>query len=217
VQVFARAVRVELDRLAAVRWQEAQRTMRPVLVVVLTVDAEHPLKVATAEDEDAVEAVGAEGAYPAFGVGVGVRRLDRRADDLSAEPVPHVVKGSGELAVPVVDQEPDDGGLFIERDEEVAGLLGDPGTGGVGGDAGEMHTPVVKLDEEQNVQPLQEDGVHGEEIAGEDAGRRRNDRHVVDVAARRGAGWRPLARRTLAMVLAETRQPRRSSSPRMRW
>jgi hypothetical protein len=46
---------------------------------------------------------------------------------------------------------------------------------------------------------------------------RRNDRQVGDAAARRGAGWRPLARRTLAMELAETRRPSRSSSPRMRW
>ena len=53
--------------------------MRPVLVVVPPVDAEDVLEVVAADDEDAVEAVGAEGAYPAFGVGVGVRRLDRRA------------------------------------------------------------------------------------------------------------------------------------------
>ena len=33
-----------------------------------------------------------------------------------------------------------------------------------------VHTPVVELDEEQHVQPLQEYGVHGEEVAGEDAG-----------------------------------------------
>jgi transposase-like protein len=33
-----------------------------------------------------------------------------------------------------------------------------------------VHTPVVELDEEQHVQPLQEDGVHGEEVAGHDAG-----------------------------------------------
>jgi hypothetical protein len=38
------------------------------------------------------------------------------------------------------------------------------------------------------------------------AWRRRNDRHVVDPAARHGAGWRPLARRTLAMELAEAQQ-----------
>jgi hypothetical protein len=33
-----------------------------------------------------------------------------------------------------------------------------------------VHAPVVQLDEEQHVQPLQEHRVHGEEVAGEDAG-----------------------------------------------
>ena len=33
-----------------------------------------------------------------------------------------------------------------------------------------VHTPVVELDEEQHLQPLQEYGVHGEEVAGQDAG-----------------------------------------------
>ena len=51
----------------------------------------------------------------------------------------------------VVDQEPDGRGIAFEGGEEVTGLLGDPRTGGVGGDAGEMHTSVVKLDEEQHV------------------------------------------------------------------
>ena len=53
--------------------------MRPVLVVVPTVDAEHALEVASAEDESAVEAVSAESrtqrsAYAlAFGAWTGVR------------------------------------------------------------------------------------------------------------------------------------------------
>jgi hypothetical protein len=58
----------------------------------------------------------------------------------------------------------------VRPGREHAGLLRDPGTGGVGGDTGEMHTPVVQLDEEQHVQPLQEHGVHGEEVADHDAG-----------------------------------------------
>ena len=87
----------------------------------------------------------------------------------SAPTAPDVVEGSGELAVSVVDQEPNGRGIVFEGGEEVTGLLGDPGPCGVGGDA-EMHTPVVKLDEEQHVQPLQEHGVHGEDVAGEDAG-----------------------------------------------
>jgi hypothetical protein len=143
-----------------------------VAVVVLDVEVQDANKLPAPCDQEMVQALLARGANPALGdgVGVGVRSLDRREDDLSAEPVPHVVEGSGELAVTVVDQEPDGGGVLIERRDEVAGLLRDPGTGWVRGDAGEMHTPVVKLDEEQHVQPLQEHGVHGEEVAGEDSG-----------------------------------------------
>jgi hypothetical protein len=47
--------------------------MRPVLVVVAAVDAEHVLEVAAPEDEDPVEAVGANGAHPPLGEGVRVR------------------------------------------------------------------------------------------------------------------------------------------------
>jgi transposase-like protein len=82
-----------------------------------------------------------------------------------------------------------------------------------------LHTPVVELDEEQHVQPLQDyvSTVRKSQARMPAAWRRRNDRHVVDPAARHGAGWRPLARRTLAVELAEIGQPRCSSSPRMRW
>jgi hypothetical protein len=38
----------------------------PVLVVVAAVDVEHVFEMAAAEDEDPVEAVGANGAYPAL-------------------------------------------------------------------------------------------------------------------------------------------------------
>jgi hypothetical protein len=118
-----------------------------------------------------------------------VRSLDRE-DDLGADCAPDVIECPDELAVTVTDHKPDDGGLLIKRGQ-VAGLLGNPGAGGVGGDASEVDLAA--------------------------AWRCRNDRHVVDVAARRGVGWRPLVRRTLAMELVETQKPRRSSSPRMRW
>jgi hypothetical protein len=48
------------------------------------VDAEHVFEVAAAEDEDPVEAIGADCADPAFGVGVRVRRRDRCPDYLDA-------------------------------------------------------------------------------------------------------------------------------------
>jgi hypothetical protein len=139
-------------------------------VVVLDVEAQDATKLPPPGDQEVVQALLAHGANPALGDGIGVRSLNRCADDLGADRAPEVVEGSGELAVAVADQEPDGRAIVFEGSEEVAGLLGDPGTCGVGGDAGEMHTPVVKLDEEQHVQPLQEHGVHGEEVAGEDAG-----------------------------------------------
>jgi hypothetical protein len=55
--------------------QYLQRAVWPVLVVVAAVDAEDVFEVAPAEDEDPVEAVSADGAHPALGEGVGVRRL----------------------------------------------------------------------------------------------------------------------------------------------
>jgi hypothetical protein len=142
-------------------------------VVVLDVEVQDVKKLPPPGDQEVVQALPAHGANPALGDGIGVWRLNRCEDDLGADRAPDVVEGSGELAVSVVDQEPDGRGIVFEGGEEVTGLLGDPGTCGVGGDAGEMHTPVVKLDEEQHVQPLQEHGVHGvhgEEVAGEDAG-----------------------------------------------
>ena len=48
----------------------------------------------------------------------------------------HGVEGGGELGIPVADQELELIGVVAEVDEQVAGLLGDPGAGGVGGDAG---------------------------------------------------------------------------------
>ena len=62
---------VEGRRVAAVGWEEVERTVWPVLVVMAAVDAEDVLEVTPAEDQDPVEALGAERAHPAFGVGVG--------------------------------------------------------------------------------------------------------------------------------------------------
>jgi hypothetical protein len=73
--------------------------VRSVLVVVVAVDAENSLEMPSAEDQDPVEAVGANRAHPAFGVGVRVRRLDRRADNSDAFGPQDFVEGVAELRV----------------------------------------------------------------------------------------------------------------------
>src|SRR5829696_6756742 len=100
-------------------------------VVVLDVEVQDVTKLPPPGDQEVVQALLAYGANPALGDGVGVWGLDRRQDDLGADRAPVVVEGSGELAVSVVDQEPDGRGIVFESDEEVTGLLGDPRTGGL--------------------------------------------------------------------------------------
>jgi hypothetical protein len=72
-------------------------TVWPVLVVVAVVDAEDVLEVMPAEDEDSIEAVGADCADPAFGVGVGVRRLVAR---LLSRPVAVRIGGARDVLDP---------------------------------------------------------------------------------------------------------------------
>ena len=84
-------------------------------------------------------------------------------------------------------------------------------------DAGKMDRPAAEFDEEQHIHPPQEDRVDGEKVARDDPAAcwRRNTRQVV--AIRRGAGSMPRACSTRLIELAEIWQPRRSSSPRIRW
>jgi hypothetical protein len=49
-----------------------------------------------------------------------------------------------------------------------AGLLDQPGSGGVGGDAEDVHAASGVLDDEEDVQPAQADGVQVEQVAGQD-------------------------------------------------
>jgi hypothetical protein len=87
----------------AAGWDEVERAVWPVLVVVAAVDAEDMLEVAPAEDEDPVEAVSADRAHPTLGVGVRVRGLDGRADDRDALGAKDLVEGVAELCVAIVD------------------------------------------------------------------------------------------------------------------
>jgi hypothetical protein len=168
-------------------------------VVVLDVAVEDAKEVAAAGDQEMVQAFPAQGADPALGDGVGVRRLDRCADDLGAEPVPDVIEGSGELAVAVAEQEPE---VLASSSSVTARLRACWVTHAPGGLAvtparwtrrvcswmknstySRCRNTVSTVRKSQATMPA--------------ACRRRNDRHVVE--ASRGAGWSPLARRTLAM------------------
>jgi hypothetical protein len=61
--------------------------------------------------------------------------------------------------------------LVVESHQQVARLLGHPRPVRVGRDPREPNAPGRELDEEQDVEPLREHGVDGEEVALEDARR----------------------------------------------
>lgn len=76
-------------------------------VVVVDVDVRHVFELSAVRDQEPVEAVAVDGADPALGERVRIRRPKRCADDLDALALEDVVEGAAELAVAVVDQEPD--------------------------------------------------------------------------------------------------------------
>ena len=144
--------------------------MRTVAVVMLHVDLEHLLQVATPDDQQPIQALSSDRSNPPLGVGVRVGRLHRRQEHLDTLRAEHIVECAAELRVAVVDKEAQPSPSFSEHQQEVSGLLGDPGTVRVGAHAGQVDPSGVQFDEEQHVQSAQSDGIDGEEVAGDDAG-----------------------------------------------
>jgi hypothetical protein len=97
-----------------IRRLQPERPVRTVGVVVLDIDVEDLPEVA-APDE-----------------GVGVGRLHRRDQHLGALGAEHVVEAAGELRVAVAQHEAQLSFSFAEHQQQVAGLLGNPGAVRVG-------------------------------------------------------------------------------------
>ena len=96
-----------------------------MLVVMAAVDAEHVLKVASAENQDLVETFRADASHPTFGESVRVRGLNGCADYFDAFGAEELVEGVAEFRVAVVDDE-SEGVLVAELHDEVPRLLCDP-------------------------------------------------------------------------------------------
>jgi hypothetical protein len=118
-------------------WDELQRAVRPVGVVVIDVDAEHMLEMAAVHDEEPIEAFSADGADEALGNRVRVWCSHWRLDDADAFAGEHGVKVARELAVSIADQETERRGLLPKSPGELSSLLSDPCPGWVGGATGE--------------------------------------------------------------------------------
>jgi hypothetical protein len=95
-------------------------------------------EVAAVEDQYSVEQFATDGADPAFGDRVRLGRRRWGAQDADALAGEHGIEGRGEFGVAVPDQKREARRAVAEVGQEVPCLLGDPGAGGVGGDAEEV-------------------------------------------------------------------------------
>ena len=124
--------------------------------------------MALSGDQEVVEAFPAQGADEPFRDRVRPRCPDWGAEDPDVGTGEDRVEDRGELAVPVADQESESFGAIVEVHQQVAGLLGHPGPGRMGGDPGNVHAATGVLDHHEDVEAAQEDRVDVGEVDGED-------------------------------------------------
>jgi hypothetical protein len=121
--------------------------MRPVRVAVAAVGAEDVFEVTATDNQDSVEAVGAEGADPALGMGVRVRRPDWGTDHLDGLAPEDLIEGMAEVRVAIVDENPERL-LVAELHHQVPRLLGDPAPVRVGRAGDVLDPPRRERNEE---------------------------------------------------------------------
>jgi hypothetical protein len=142
--------------------------------------------------------------------------LNRCANDSDVCGLEDGIEATGELAIVVADQETNWFRPFAERPGHLTRLLRDPFAVGVGRDTSKMDATTAELDKEEDVQPLEPDGVDREESTARTlfACARKNSRH--DGPFRLRAGPSCSSRRIFLTVVADTTMPRPFSSPTMR-
>ena len=159
-----------------VSWERSGRSgaawfegaVRTVVVVMALALAQHGCGVSLVDDQEAIEEFASDAADEAFGDRMGTRCPHRRPDDADVDCGEDGVEGSGERGVAVADEEPKATPGVVEVHEEIAGLLGQPGSGGVGGDPEDVHVAGGVLDDEEDIQPAQGDRLKVKQVAGED-------------------------------------------------
>ena len=114
---------------------------------------------------------------------------------------------------PVADQEPEPGGSIAEIDQQVAGLLRNPGPGRVGCDSHDVHAATAVLDHHEDVEAAQEDRVDVGEVDREDRLGLRGQELPPGRPGPAGCWIEPRALKIFQTVEAATVWPRPANSP----
>src|SRR5215217_427908 len=127
------------------------------------------LEVSAVEDQEPVETLSANGADEALGDRVRLRRAHRCFDDLDAFACEDGIEVARVLAVSVAIRNRDRQARSCSVQVNWRACCVTHAPGRVRSAASDMHAAATQLDEEDNVQPLQRDGLDGEEVDAEDA------------------------------------------------
>ena len=143
-------------------------SMWPSAVVVGAVAREDPTQVPFAEDQDAVGEFGFGGQDETFGEAVRSRASRWNLHGVDPDVGEGGVEGGGELASSVADEEPEGGDTVVEVLQQVAGLLGGPGSSRVSGRLEDVHVPVGDFEGKEDVNLFERQrAVEVEEVHGE--------------------------------------------------
>jgi hypothetical protein len=139
--------------------------MRPLLVVVVEILPQDGFEVAGPEHQRPVEAFDASGPHEPLCERVRPGRAHRGLDHLGTFRPEDLVETGGELRVPVPDQELDSMTGLGQVPDQVPGDLGDKAVVWVFGYPKEVSPPAGVLDGEQDIEPLEQHGVDGEDLS----------------------------------------------------
>ena len=95
-------------------------------VVVMHIFPQDRIQMPFVDDDQLVEALLTDGADPAFRVGIGIRRSNRRLDDFKVLCSKDLIKGPCELRVMIVEKVAKGWHSVFQRPRQLACLLRDP-------------------------------------------------------------------------------------------
>src|SRR5947209_2182774 len=121
--------------------------------------------MAVVEDDNPLKALFAHRTHPAFSIRVGPWRSKRRVNDFNALGLEDSIEALAVFAIIVMDEMGERASFAFELPGQLPRLLGHPELGWLGCGSHDVHAPSAYFDEEQDVQRLQRDRFHREEIA----------------------------------------------------
>jgi len=143
--------------------------MGPKTIVMIDKYRERSHEVPCVQDQQPVQAFRPNRPNEPLRDPIRLRDLNRRTNNARALRLKDDIETARELSIMVANQESDWVGTLGERPRDVPRLLRHPFAVGMRRAAGQIHATTGDFDEEQHGQPLEPDGVDGEEIHGNDA------------------------------------------------